>query len=391
MAHGGDDCPCKGSSLRLNLWSAALYGVLDRIVHLVEHEEGRGSSAAVGADSPAAHGRARGHAAHSAQSPAPAFRTRNYVSKTDEYGHTALHYAAQHGHADCVSYLLACGADANADGCGATALHRSSYAGHVDVVSLLIIHGADVNARDRSTGDMRTPIMKACDQGHASVVEALLNACDVQTDGAGPGAVSRGRGAHDGGDLFGDDLPSDVASEATGAQPSVRPTLDLSFVDRSGLNAADLAASCGHGGIVDLLRRHGCMRTHVIPTTASRSAASPLAQAEPRPPAKRSAMTPIDDPAPPSRCPSAALHLDPHSPDACTPALQPDVAIARPACSRCGVAAVVMSLHSACPSRRCLVCGPCKASIMVQAFAAAASRAGACRCSCDAKLGRRQG
>ena len=150
-----DDCVCK-VSLRTNIWTAAHYGDGDRVRHLLEH--------------------------HSSSS-----------SKSDEYGHTALHFAAHAGHVDVVRLLLERGADVNASACGCTALHRSAYAGHIAVVRLLLYRSVTaIDARDMSIGDQRTPLMKAASQGHTAVVRALLDA------GASITATdSHGRTAHE--------------------------------------------------------------------------------------------------------------------------------------------------------------------------------------------------
>jgi ankyrin repeat protein len=73
------------------------------------------------------------------------------VDATNKAGRTALHVAANGGHAACVAYLLAHRADANAsdDKFLWTPLHAASAAGHADVCALLIAAGADAEAADR--------------------------------------------------------------------------------------------------------------------------------------------------------------------------------------------------------------------------------------------------
>ena len=61
----------------------------------------------------------------------------------DAQGHTPLHLAAMHGHADAVDILLHNNADPNAiDGAGRTALALAEGAGHGDVVARLRAAGA---------------------------------------------------------------------------------------------------------------------------------------------------------------------------------------------------------------------------------------------------------
>ncbi len=60
---------------------------------------------------------------------------------------TALMMAAEKGHQECVSILVANGANVNAP-CDAfeTALMKAVGNGHLDCASILIANGADVNA-----------------------------------------------------------------------------------------------------------------------------------------------------------------------------------------------------------------------------------------------------
>ena len=54
-----------------------------------------------------------------------------------------------------------------------TPLHIAARFNKIEAVAALISHGADVNARDEYG---QTPLMRASYQGHAKVVEALLDA-----------------------------------------------------------------------------------------------------------------------------------------------------------------------------------------------------------------------
>jgi len=133
------DCPCK-IGVRLNLWTAAARGDVDRLRELL------------GGGAP------------------------TEVDKGDDYGHTALHGAAVAGHAAAVAVLLAAGAQVDNAVCGATPLHRAAALGRRDVVTALLAAGASVAVRDSSTGDLRTPLAKAAVGGHTAIVADLLAA-----------------------------------------------------------------------------------------------------------------------------------------------------------------------------------------------------------------------
>jgi hypothetical protein len=66
----------------------------------------------------------------------------------DNFGHTALHYAAERGDLDKCRALIAGGADVNAQGGGnwGTPLHWAMRSASCEVCALLIESGADVNS-----------------------------------------------------------------------------------------------------------------------------------------------------------------------------------------------------------------------------------------------------
>jgi ankyrin repeat protein len=69
------------------------------------------------------------------------------VSARDNYGGTALIYAANHGY-EMVEALLTKGADVNAKANnGSTALMAAAQTGHIEIVEALLARGADVNAK----------------------------------------------------------------------------------------------------------------------------------------------------------------------------------------------------------------------------------------------------
>ena len=88
---------------------------------------------------------------------------------------TRLMYAAAHGDAARVSWLLARGAprEAKSDS-GATALFMASYKGHTDALRALLAAGANVDATE--TFSCRTPLWMASANAHTEVIRALLAA-----------------------------------------------------------------------------------------------------------------------------------------------------------------------------------------------------------------------
>ena len=96
-----------------------------------------------------------------------------------------LHLAARGGHGAVVAGLLAAGADPNAatTNTDVTALHLAAGAvNNAAAVIALIEHGADPNARERSAG--QTPLMFAAAANRAAAVTALLES------GADPGIAT---------------------------------------------------------------------------------------------------------------------------------------------------------------------------------------------------------
>src|SRR5262245_20346834 len=94
----------------------------------------------------------------------------------DEYGRTALHYAAIEGNSDKSRELLAAGADPNQqDDDGWSPLHFAAQANSAPVVQLLLAAGAAADPRD-SWGN--TPLIRAVfnSRGDGSVILLLRTA-----------------------------------------------------------------------------------------------------------------------------------------------------------------------------------------------------------------------
>ena len=95
----------------------------------------------------------------------------------DEDGDTCLHFAAQRGHVEVVSQLLAVGAKENPDyvnardNSGITPLMRTCSDGHMNAVTYLVEHGAKINLLNKN-GD--TCLHCAAEGGHVEVVSKLL-------------------------------------------------------------------------------------------------------------------------------------------------------------------------------------------------------------------------
>lgn len=116
--------------------------------------------------------------------------------KADWYDWTPLHFAAQAGQKDIVEFLIAKGADVNAETIkGETPLQFAADNDHKEVVELLIEKGADVSLN--RSGE--TPLHTAAANGHKEVAELLIaKGADVNAknnDGQTPTdlAVTRNR------------------------------------------------------------------------------------------------------------------------------------------------------------------------------------------------------
>jgi ankyrin repeat protein len=104
------------------------------------------------------------------------------LSEHDEFGRTAIHYAAANGDVDEVARLLAAGADpGEADNVGFTPLHFAAQEQHPPVIGLLLAAGADVQAADRWGN---TPLWRAVFTAHgdaATSVTLLAAGADLDT------------------------------------------------------------------------------------------------------------------------------------------------------------------------------------------------------------------
>lgn len=126
----------------------------------------------------------------------------------DEYGRTALHYAANDGDVERCRALLQAGAGPNAqDDNGWTPLHFAAQAYSAPVTALLLDASANPQLRD-SFGN--TPLHKAvfCSRGDGSVIAHLRNAgADpnaLNNHGVSPVSLARSVGNYDLAQFFAD-------------------------------------------------------------------------------------------------------------------------------------------------------------------------------------------
>jgi uncharacterized protein len=98
-----------------------------------------------------------------------------HVNAANRYGVTPLSLACTNGDAAVVDLFIKAGADVNAalPG-GETPLMTASRTGNLVAVKSLINHGARVDAKDERRG--QTALMWAAAEGHADVVQALIDA-----------------------------------------------------------------------------------------------------------------------------------------------------------------------------------------------------------------------
>jgi ankyrin repeat protein len=79
------------------------------------------------------------------------------VNKTDRYGRTMLHIAAENGNKTKVMVLIEHGAEIDfGDDTDKTALHYAVLNGHTSIANILLEEGCDPNAKDEND---RTPML----------------------------------------------------------------------------------------------------------------------------------------------------------------------------------------------------------------------------------------
>ncbi len=95
------------------------------------------------------------------------------VNAINEYGQTALHWAADKGFTDIVQLLLENGANANAVGfCHQTPLHDAARRGYIDIARLLLENNANIDAVDNCEN---TPLAWAEKDSQIETMQFLLD------------------------------------------------------------------------------------------------------------------------------------------------------------------------------------------------------------------------
>ena len=99
-------------------------------------------------------------------------RDHTIAKVSDDYGMTALHWAARSGSIDCVQVLLAAGADVNVfNAAQRTPIQLAAEADQPEAIRLLAANGADLDTQDKKG---RTPLHRATYEGRVEAAEALL-------------------------------------------------------------------------------------------------------------------------------------------------------------------------------------------------------------------------
>jgi ankyrin repeat protein len=111
------------------------------------------------------------------------------IRENDEFGRSAIHYAAANGDTDEVNRLLADGADpGESDNVGFTPLHFAAQEQQPQVIGLLLAAGADVQATDRWGN---TPLWRAIFTAHGNIAaSAALLAAGANLDTVNSTGVS---------------------------------------------------------------------------------------------------------------------------------------------------------------------------------------------------------
>jgi ankyrin repeat protein len=169
------------------------------------------------------------------------------VNSRDAKGYTPLLTAAELGYTASVEFLIAQGADVNAQKGGAeTPLHLAAANGHKRSLELLLANGSHIEAK--SVGG--TPLFLAVQKGYAGIVDVLLKEkADVNT--IGPYNQQPLHAAARNGYVNVASTLIDHGAELEHSADSIR--YDSRYISGTPLH---FAASLGHANIVQLLLKH---------------------------------------------------------------------------------------------------------------------------------------
>eukprot|EP00435_Cladocopium_sp_Y103_P056407 s250_g19.t1 len=164
--------------------------------------------------------------------------------KNSSYGNTALHLAADRGHAAVVEFLLSKKADIDAVNIySETPLHNAAYSGRVDCVRILLPAGARTDLKNRHG---KTALEDAKNRGHDEIVSLLTGHEDPAEVAADEAAAEKCPNI----------LEAARRGDLAAARGWVRRDPKIVEEDRDGdgyRTALHLAAACGHATVVDFL------------------------------------------------------------------------------------------------------------------------------------------
>ncbi|XP_044759632.1 uncharacterized protein LOC123317262 [Coccinella septempunctata] len=163
----------------------------------------------------------------------------------DELGRSALHLAAQGGHAPVVRLLLGVAAPKEVDspdGDGCTALQRAAADGHEEVIKLLLARGADADKQDSVHGN--SALHEASWKGYSKTIR-LLAAAGAKLDSPNAGGFT----------------PLHLCCQ-NGHNQSCRELLlagcDVDMKNHYGDTSLHTAARYGHAGVTRILISAQC-------------------------------------------------------------------------------------------------------------------------------------